>query len=269
MVTESEKDIIRFFQACELESIACITGSKLEERVLSAVHDLKKWRRWTDASAKDAPPPDFYSDKMRLMMDVMKVEDHSHISQKGKLINPNAERERRMYNELKSMGILDQFPKASVICNAITDLPTNEDHQFMWYCENFKRVIEEHNRKVPLYLQNHPGYKTVFLIFDESTAYIQQPRICSPDQLLMNQLDQGLNPHSKFHVYAHDEFFQTIIKNMDADVIIWYAPYKYPRNIAVKVPALYAAAVIDVRSLRSNRHSAVVYSAKDMVSTES
>lgn len=32
-------------------------------------------------------PPDYYSDDLKLMMDVMRIDDHSHKNKKGKKVN--------------------------------------------------------------------------------------------------------------------------------------------------------------------------------------
>lgn len=48
-----------------------------------------------------------------------------------------------------------------------------EDHQFKWYFDSFERVVSSHNNKIPLYQQNHENFKTIFFVYDESTAYTQ------------------------------------------------------------------------------------------------
>ena len=67
----------------------------------------------------------------------------------------------------------DNFPNTNFIVNAITDLPTEKDHNYSWYKESFERVLNEHNKKVELYKKNHPGYKIIFFVFDESTLYFE------------------------------------------------------------------------------------------------
>ena len=81
--------------------------------------------------------------------------------------------ENKLFRELKESGVVtDETP--DVLINAVTDLPTMEDHQFKWYFDSFERVILGHNAKIPLYQSNHKNFKnSVFLVFDESTAYAQ------------------------------------------------------------------------------------------------
>ncbi len=265
---ESETEIIEFFQdPVRQNSVFFLTESSLEHCAYNAIQNSAQWKKWTDASAHDAPPPDFYSDKMRLMMDVMKVEDHSHESKKRKLINPLAVEEQRMRKELEETGILERCPNAHVICNAKTDLPTNEDHRFEWYQENFRRVVEEHNRKIPLYQKNHPGYKTIFFIFDESTAYAQLHAgrmVCAPEQ---GQKERIFRPHS----HAHDAFFQNVIKKLSTDVIIWFSPYKSFPAFSIgdmRFSSIYETAVIDVKKLKNGRTPAIQYPQGLMISSE-
>jgi hypothetical protein len=32
--------------------------------------------------------------------------------------------------------------------------------------------VKKHIKSIPLYQKNHPGYKTVFFVFDESCGYV-------------------------------------------------------------------------------------------------
>lgn len=130
------------------------------------------WKNWIYSGGKSDLPPDFYSDNCKLMMDVMRVDDHTH-KVKGKFINETNAKESKIQNELKSSGLKDNFPNANFIVNAITDLPTEKDHRYLWYKEMFTRVLSEYNKKVELYNKNHPGYKIIFFVFDESSQYFQ------------------------------------------------------------------------------------------------
>ena len=58
------------------------------------------------------------------------------------------------------------FPNCkNVFVNAKTTLPTKEDHNYVFYTDNFRRVIGEHFKKVDLYKMNHPDFKTIFLLW--------------------------------------------------------------------------------------------------------
>ena len=40
-------------------------------KIRASLINYFKRKHWIDSSAKNAPPPDFYNDKLKLMMDVM------------------------------------------------------------------------------------------------------------------------------------------------------------------------------------------------------
>jgi hypothetical protein len=251
IVIESEKQLIRRFQTEPSKVICLLCGTSKEIELCNIIQNGDFWNEWVDASAHDAPPPDFYSNKYGLMMDVMKVDDNTRKTKKGKLRNPRAELENKLFRELKESDVVtDETP--DVLINAVTDLPTMEDHQFKWYFDSFKRVILGHNAKIPLYQSNHKNFKTVFFVFDESTAYAQ---------LYAGQL----------HFYAHDEEFQGILKKCNADYVVWYAPYKYYDKLSVNCKMLqpiYRAAIIDVEGLRNSNGTSKKYMHGLMVSAE-
>lgn len=158
---ESEKQLIRRFQTEPSKVICLLCGTSKEIELCNIIQSGDFWNEWVDASAHDAPPPDFYSNKYGLMMDVMKVDDNTRKTKKGKLRNPRAELENKLFKELKESGVVtNETP--DVLINAVTDLPTMEDHQFKWYFDSFKRVVLGHNAKIPLYQSNHKNFKTVF-----------------------------------------------------------------------------------------------------------
>ena len=97
-----------------------------------------------------------------MMLEVMRVDDHG-FKKKGKIINQSLAREHMVERELREAGILDQFPNLkSIIINADSGLPTEEDHNYCFYYDNFRRTLEHHKSKIGNYRMNHPGYKTIF-----------------------------------------------------------------------------------------------------------
>ena len=106
--------------------------------------------------------------------------------------------------------------------NAVTDLPSCEDHNYLFYYENFKRTVEKHISKIPLYRQNHPDKKLIFFVFDESTAYLRVD-----DKELAQR---GPIPLEKFwgvpQCFFADTRFMEVFRETDIDFLIWFAPYK-------------------------------------------
>lgn len=50
-------------------------------------------KEWIDSSGKNDPPPDFYDNKHKLMMDVMRIDDHAYIDEKGRIQNKTLQHE--------------------------------------------------------------------------------------------------------------------------------------------------------------------------------
>ena len=144
---DNENDIIEHFQMLSTESICLLTETEEVKTILSSILDEEEWKNWIDSSGKGDPPPDFYNDKLKIMMDVMKVDDHGFISPKGATVNPTRQRESEMMRELQEKGFLNKFPNAKIFINAVTDLPTYEDHNYQYYRDNFIRTVKSHIKK--------------------------------------------------------------------------------------------------------------------------
>ena len=217
---DDEKEIIEWFQDVERSSVCFLTENKDVVELFESIHNEDKWRLWTNSCGKSDPPPDFYCDELKLMMDVMRVDDHAHKNKKGKLINPTNSRESTIQRELKESGILENFPNVKkIIVNAITDLPTEEDHNYKFYKNNFIRTVEEHKRKLELYKQNHPGHKVIFFVLDESSAYFEAE---NEEQKIVSGMQVKGTPHAWFL----DKSFLQVFENSGIDYFIWYAPFK-------------------------------------------
>ena len=68
---DNETNIIESFQnSLEYGDVLCISNN--EKGLISILEsfELGNWESWTNSSAKNAPPPDFYNDRLKLMMDV-------------------------------------------------------------------------------------------------------------------------------------------------------------------------------------------------------
>ncbi len=237
---EKEADIIKNMQLMYTEGeqqIALFPSPNFElESVLNKVCYQTEWTRWIDSSGKSAPPPDFYSDEYKLMIDVMRVNDHEKKGNKGKLHNPSMVREREIYRELEDAGVIEQFPNAKVYITGNTKLPTYEDHNYDLYLKCFSRVVSKHVDSIPLYHKNHPGYKTIFIVFDESSAYFEADVCIDPNK----QLKKGDRMSGRPHLFFCDKAFLDVFVNKGIDYFFWYTPYKRLEsiNLPIELPSL-------------------------------
>lgn len=260
---DDERMIIEDFQIVSNSEVHFPFRSRDAIEVFKSVRNIRKWAHWTYNAGKADPPPDFFSEKYQLMMEVMRVDDHAFVNEKGVLINPVNMRESKIQKEIREK-IKEAQPDADldsikIVVNAVTDLPSNEDHNYQLYCANFKRALEKHIQKIPLYRSNHPDKKLIFFVFDESTAYVQVD-----DPEFAKRGPVALEPYEAVSVWHFmDKRFLDVFRNSDIDYLIWYAPYKIFYGSPVQSPRV---CVFDVKNY-DYRH-AVTYPEELLMSAE-
>ena len=76
LFAEKESNLIELFRILKTEEILLLPTVDETEYICQSLLNTRRWEKWIDSSAKDAPPPDFYNDNEQIMMDVMRVDDH-------------------------------------------------------------------------------------------------------------------------------------------------------------------------------------------------
>ena len=243
---DSEIDIIESFQMVSIDSICSIPqGTKEIDTILSSILQKGAWSNWIDSSGKADPPPDFYNEKLEMMMEVMKVDDHGFISNRGKTINPTRQRETEVIRELQGRGVLDKFPNTKLFLNVTSALPTKQDHNYRYYRDNFVGVVEKHIKKIENYKENHPGYKVIFFVFDESSVYFEVSK--QTHEIRMGEEFEGYP-----HCWYLDKAFIDSFKDSDVDYLIWFTPYKHSTACSIydgSVLNLPLAVIFDVKNM--------------------
>ncbi len=224
---DDERKIIDWFQTTvDIKDIICPYFTKNAIKVFRCIYKPYLWDNWTENCSKSALPPDFYSEKYKLMMEVMRVDDHGHVTENGKFINPTNQRETVLQKEIRDKIAVENpridVSKLDIFINAISGLPSNDDHNYRYCYENFNRTIEKHIKKIPLYRKNHPDKKLIFFIFDESTAYLQ-----TTNQEIVKQGPIAKAPYCGYPVFHYnDKKLVEVFLNKDIDYVIWHTPYK-------------------------------------------
>ena len=258
---DDENNIIQMLQRVPTSEIWLMTEDNSEKEIIESLLLGDKFVNWHYSAGKADPPPDYYNDSLHIMMDVMRVDDHSHLSDKDKLINPTNIKESKIQNELKKLGVLDTFPNTkNIVVNAITDLPTDEDHNYNFYLASFSRVICKHLKSIPLYKENHPNYETIFLILDESSGYIT----CK-DEIARTALINNGNGVAMPHCCYLDSNFINIIKGTKLDYLIWFCPYKWWSTNEVVLPQV---AILNINRINLIESSLKKYDSNLIISTE-
>lgn len=171
---DDENKIIEAFQEEFEEKICMLPNTHDVYHILTSIYNKQNWIKWNNSSKKNDPPPDFYNDELKIMMDVMRIDDHAFKNEKGKIINPTLQKENELYNKIINSDFIKSIKfKGNIIVTTKTELPSEEDHNYGYYLKNFIRVVNKHNDKVSLYNSNHPNFKVIFFIFDESSAYFE------------------------------------------------------------------------------------------------
>lgn len=252
-------DVFRDVKSKEILPLGNFLKCKWVHYVLTGLMHRKEW---VNSSGKNDPPPDFYNNKHKLMMDVMRIDDYAYIDAKGKVQNKTLQHEGELIKKINQPDRDDI--KLFVVGD--TKLPTNEDHNFERYYKNFERVFKEHEKKLYLYKSNHHGFKTIFFIFDESCAYIEAS---SMDDKNKERHEGDITPNCKPHLFCLDKKFVKIIKESKVDYVFWYAPWKLLQhmiNNKVKVFPLPKCAIFDVKNLTDKK--IIEYNHDLMISAE-
>lgn len=256
---DKEDRIISDFRDLDSSEIGLMPNNSKTRKIYFSLSDENSWKEWTDTSAKNELPPDFYNDKLKLMMDVMRIDDHAYVDEKGRVINRHNERESKLAKEIISLG--EMFEKAAEQGNLFitpdSGLRGYQDHNYDFYVNNFRRVIGKHINKINKYKNNHPGFKTMFFVFDESSPYAK----CFDDK-------RPNFVNEKFFCQPHywwlDDNMLSLFENSDVDYLIWMCPYKhFDAEIKLDFPI---AMIYDVKKIKYNK--LISYEFKDMTSLE-
>lgn len=210
MFGDKEIDFIEGFRMLKSEEILIIGNEDEIEKIIDIINNNSDW---IDSSGKNQLPPDFYNEKEKVMMEVMRVDDHGY-RKHGKTVNPTYRKENEIRKELEEKGFDKLFPNAKLIANVDSGLPTKEDHNYKYYYNNFKRTIEKHRDNINNYRKNHKNYKLIFFVYDESSAYIDA------------ESTNEISAYGRLHLYFFDKRFVECFQNEDIDYLVWMTPYK-------------------------------------------
>lgn len=232
MIYDSEKEILEDCFAEEISDVLIFSDNENEDETLYnesvlIYQKITSSKKWFDNSKNTNNPPDMINDDLKTFLEVMRFDDHSSNGKE----NANRARASKMQEEL-----FDKMPEAKdkrVFINAVTDLPTDEDHSYRKYLNGFKRTVEKHLNKISKYVSNYPDYKKGFLVFDESSGIYYE----LINRTRKEELEHRTGAECRPHWFFLDKAFVNIFLNSDLDYLIWYAPYKIDTNhLELKMP---------------------------------
>ncbi len=232
----------------ESEEILLIPNNKKTINIYNLFHNEENWKKWKDSSSKDDLPPDFYNDEKTIMMDIMRVDDHAYENEKGKIINPTNKRENELMKELsnKNPFLKKAAEEGRLFINPDSGLRGIDDHNYIFYIKNMERVIKKHIDKIPLYLKNHPDYKIIFTIMDESSLYA----LDEYNNINGFPVKVGEKYFVKPHLWWDDSNFLKHFEGSQVDYLIWLTPYK---NFDMRNEQMPRSTIIDLKKLKYSK----------------
>lgn len=218
-----------------------LKGNSFERKLLRCVQNIDSF---SSNNGHGDLPPDYYSDELSVMFDVLRVND----TEVKKTYNPLKIEERKMRNLAKEQGLLD-------LPNIIPVIEIDEPddvyaHTYQKYRKQAHRTIQEHIRKIPLWIKEHPAIENKgLLVFDETEFCFEG---------FIKSVGNGRFAYQyKFPLVIHEawndkEFVQQIYES-DLDFFIWFCPYKPYGDIPMKHNIKFPSIVIaDTRFQRTN-----------------
>lgn len=204
------------------------------EKIIKDILNGDYLNKWKDNTASQFPP-DFINEEDSLIMEVMRIDDHSSDGKK----NPNLSKQRSMSKKIEMMRNKMSNTQRCFM-NVVTDLPTDEDHNYKNYYSSFQRTIKKHLSKLEKYKNNYPNKKTIFLVVDESSGiYVEA--------IVRNDMAVVGMPHL---VFLDRRFINEFIDS-DLDYLIFYCPYKNFKTLGgcVELPKLI---IFDIKNMKLN-----------------
>lgn len=256
---DKEETIISDFQEFSPKEVLLFPKNFRTISIFNSIHNKRKWRKWINSSSKKDPPPDFYNKKLKLMMDVMRIDDHAYVDKNGKVVNQHNKRESELVKELisKNEYIRLVAEQGNLFITPDSGLRGYLDHNYDYYINTFKRVICKHIKKIDNYKKNHPGFKTIFFVLDESSSYFK----CFDKKRPRNPVEKC---YGQPHLWWIDKNMVSCLKESKIDYLIWMTPYKYfYSEEKVMLPHII---VIDVKKV--DYDILIKYDSSDIQSTE-
>ena len=179
-----------------------------ENDELELFNSMKNVAYWKDNS-KDRP--DIISDKYKIMIECMQINDYS----KNGKINKYAKDINEKITEIdKAMNLKQTFPNLkSIFVNS--EVP--EEYCSIDNCyKMIHKVIGKHINNIQRYREKYKNYKLAFLIIDlTETNYVMI-------------VQEDIAPGLKIAMYnpVIDEKVMSIFLDKDIDYVLWYRPFQ-------------------------------------------
>lgn len=248
----SESEIVQCIAACHESEFLKLGGGSFCHKIIRALQQVDLL---VENAGHDCLPPDFYSDDMNIMFDVMRVND----SEKRKGYNPVFQEMSKLTAAVKLevdkrnlTGIHTVFARLQ----SDNGIDYNKIHQFKYYKRQVVRVLNEHIKKLHIWQSEHPNIRRKgFLVFDEAGLFLQGYAMPADVQSngFVNTYAFAIKNPVVVHYPWNDEAFMQPLLGSGLDFVVWYKPYVIMSygNLKVFNGSYPYLAVIDVRNKMS------------------
>lgn len=242
---DKEDNILNFMQMYVDSSVKLLNDNAFEKEVLE---NIKNYRAFTPNNGHECLPPDYYSDSIGCMFDVLRINATEEVITKGKKAktkNPAKIKERETIKSFEKIGFYD-----SPYCHLLVDVVG--DPSFEKYRKQAQRVITDHISKTPIWVKEHPFIQTKGLVIcDESPLCIEGTK------------KMGITSYNPsdftIHETWNDIFFSLPIYKSDIDFVVWFNPCKrgskfifnHNRLHTPEIEYYPALVIVDTRESRS------------------
>lgn len=219
----SEQDVVHYLATCSEPDFLKLGGISFCHKIIKT---LQQCNLLIENAGHDCLPPDYYSENLNIMFDVMRVND----SEKKKGYNPLFQEMSSLIKdasyEIKERG-LNNIGTIFTELNSDSSLNYDDIHQFKYYKKHVVRVLTEHIKKLSIWKSEHPNIKRKgFVVLDETGLYFQG---CAKPAILkdghVNKWYFFVKKPLVVHFPWKDEEFIQLLLNADLDFVVWYKPY--------------------------------------------
>lgn len=242
----SEREIIQVVQEKLKSDAFRIGGSSFCYKIIKR---LCREDELIENIGHDCSPPDYYSDALDIMFDVMRVNDSECRRHNNPVFREMSMIKKEAAKKINTLGLSDAYAVMPFL-NTDESIGYDKVHKFSYYRKHVSRVVSEHIRKIPIWCKEHPKIKYKgLMILDEAGIYFKGkvlPKVEEDGSIYWYYIVQ--KPLIVHYPWL-DEFLMAPIINSNLDFVIWFHPYTEESILNTKFlnreyPALI---VIDVR----------------------
>lgn len=235
-----EWNILQWISDCSEDECLYLGGNSFCRRI---VHVIQKEQDLEKNNGHNRQPPDFFSKKMNLMFDVMRINDTEERKHYNPLLIEETKRIKEINNHLEVSSIR-KIP-ITIFLKEDKDSRYFDHHKYVYYKRQGIRVIKQHLKKIDIWREQHPDilHKGI-VICDEAGLYFNGTAI--PVGVKNDILQYQFIPFPPLTIHEPwlDIDFVEPLLNAKIDFVVWFMPYKRHSTVGSSMNHKYPTLVI-------------------------